>query len=288
MTELHDTTNGPEAASGSTRDRLAALRHVVLDMDGTIYLGRTLFPATRPFLTLLRELGIGFSFVTNNSSRSRSEYGRHLSDLGIEVAADAIVTSAQATIHYLQENVPAARRLLVLTTASALDDWRLAGFEIVDDDPDAVVVSFDVELTYERLCRTAYWISRGVPYVATHPDRVCPTDQPTVLPDCGAVCALLEASTGRRPEAIPGKPSPAMLSEIMHRHGLPAEAVGMVGDRLYTDVRMARDAGALAVLALTGEATAAEARDCPEPQRPDLIVRDLEELGDLLRAARPG
>lgn len=266
--------------------RLAKLRHLVLDMDGTIYLGRTLFEETLPFLALLDELDIGYSFVTNNSSRSRADYVAHLHELGIDVSPESVVTSAHATIHYLQQTIPDARRLLVLTTNSALEDWQLGGFEIVDDAPDAVVVSFDFDLTYQRLCQTAYWISRGTPYVATHPDRVCPTDQPTVLPDCGAICALLESATGRRPDAIPGKPNPAMLREILDRHQLPADAVGMVGDRLYTDVRMARDAGVLAVLTLTGEATRAEAGACLEAQRPDLIIDNLDDLGRRLRESR--
>lgn len=273
-------------ATTNVDDRLAKLRHIVFDMDGTIYLGRTLFDTTRPLLALLDEMGIGYSFVTNNSSRSRAGYAAHLSELGIDAAPESIVTSAHATIHHLRQAVPDARRLFVLTTDVALEDWRLGGFEIVEDSPDAVVVSFDVNLNYERLCRTAYWISRGLPYVATHPDRVCPTDRPTVLPDCAAICALLETATGRAPDAIPGKPNPTMLREILDRYALSADAVGMVGDRLYTDVRMARDAGVLAVLTLTGEATADDALMCPAAQRPDLIVANLKELGDLLTAAR--
>ena len=273
-------------ANMNVDDRLARLRHIVFDMDGTIYLGRTLFDATRPLLALLDGIGIGYSFVTNNSSQSRAGYVAHLRELGIDAAPESIVTSAHATIHHLRQAVPEARRLFVLTTDAALEDWRLGGFEIVDDSPDAVVVSFDVDLNYDRLCRTAYWISRGLPYVATHPDRVCPTDRPTVLPDCAAICALLETATGRGPDAIPGKPNPTMLREILDRYGLPVDAVGMVGDRLYTDVRMARDAGVLAVLTLTGEATAADALACPAAQRPDLIVADLKELGDRLTATR--
>ena len=109
---------------------------------------------------------------------------------------DAMWTSAHATIHYLQLMVPQARRLFVLGTPGLCDDFRLAGFEIVDERPDAVIVGFDTGLTYDRLARTAYWISHGLPYVATHPDRICPTDQPIVLPDCAAICALLETATG--------------------------------------------------------------------------------------------
>ena len=163
-----------------------------------------------------------------------------------------------------------------------------AGFALTadsaKDEPDAVVAGFDTELTFARLCRTAYWISQGKPFVATHPDRICPTDQPTVLVDCGAVCAALERAVGRGPDVVLGKPDPRMLRGILGRHALAPEELAMVGDRLYTDMAMARKAGALGVLVLTGETTrAAAARHSPPP---DLVVSGLAELGEHLRAAR--
>jgi HAD superfamily hydrolase (TIGR01450 family) len=267
-------------------DRLEKIRHVVLDMDGTIYLGHRLFPETLPFLATLRELGVGYSFVTNNCSRSRAEYASHLREMGIEAPPDSVVTSIDATIRHLRTQLPAAKRLFVLSSLGSCDDLRLDGFEIVTKSPDAVVVGFDLDLTYNKLCRTAYFIKQGLPYLATHPDRICPTDEPTVLPDCAAICALLETATGRKPDAIPGKPAATMLEGVMARHDVSAGETAMVGDRLYTDVRMARDAGVLAVLTLTGEANAQEAKMLPAPQRPDLIINNLAELAQQIRAAR--
>ncbi len=206
--------------------------------------------------------------------------------MGIHVSPDAIATSAQATVHHLHSHLPAVNRLFVLGTAGLCDDLQSGGYEIVDDRPDAVVVGFDSGLTYDRLARTAYWIAQQLPYVATHPDRVCPTDEPTVLPDCGAICALLESATGRRPDAVPGKPSPAMLHSIVERHGLQAHEIAMVGDRLYTDIRMARDAGALAILTLTGETRVDDVDKAPVRERPDLVVADLDELSRLLQESR--
>jgi NagD protein len=156
----------------------------------------------------------------------------------------------------------------------------------VADRPDAVVVGFDPELTYDRLARTAYWISQSLPYIATHPDRVCPTDRQIVLPDCGAICALFESATGRRPDAVPGKPSSAMLDAILERNGLAPNETAMVGDRLYTDMRMARDSGSVAILTLTGETIRAQVDSCPASDRPDLVVADLEELARTFEAAK--
>jgi HAD superfamily hydrolase (TIGR01450 family) len=265
---------------------LAKIRHIVLDMDGTIYLGETLLAHTLPFLAALARLGIGHSFVTNNCSRSRAEYVRHLREIGIESKADSILTSAHATIHHLNSKLPGAKRLFVLGTAGLDEDLSLARFEIVDDGPDAVIVGFDTNLTYDRLSQTAYWISRGLPYVATHPDRVCPTDRPIVLPDCGAICSLLETATGRRPDAVPGKPSRLMLEAIFAEHDVGPAEVALIGDRLYTDIRMARDAGAVAVLTLTGETKRADLDSCPHDQLPDVVVPNLGEFANLLEAAR--
>jgi HAD superfamily hydrolase (TIGR01450 family) len=268
--------------------RLKNIRHVALDMDGTIYSGGTLFDSTRPFLALLGGLGIGYTFLTNNSSKSSKDYLAHLTKIGINATPDQLYTSTQATIEYLREQMPKARRLFVLGTASMRREMEAAGFELTADsareEPDAVVVGFDTELTYARLCRTAYWVSQGKPFIATHPDRICPTDQPTVLVDCGAVCAALESAAGRAPDVVLGKPDPCMLRGILHRHALAPEQLAMVGDRLYTDMAMARKAGALGVLVLTGEATKAQADRHTPP--PDLVLSGLAELGKCLSAAR--
>jgi NagD protein len=265
---------------------LAAIRHIVFDLDGTLYLGGKLFPHTLPFLAGLRRWNIGHSFVTNNCSRSRQEYVEKLNKIGIDADPESISTSAQATIHYLHTRLPHVHRLFVLGTPGLFDDFRQAGFEIINERPDTVVVGFDTALTYDRLCQTAYWISQGLPYIATHPDRVCPTDQATVLPDCGAICALLETATGRKPDSIPGKPNPQMLEAVYARHNLAPHEVALIGDRLYTDIRMARDAGALGILTLTGETKRADLDNCPPNQRPDLVISNLGELAELLEGTR--
>jgi HAD superfamily hydrolase (TIGR01450 family) len=267
---------------------LAEIRHVALDMDGTIYSGGTLFASTKPFLALLGRLGIGHTFLTNNSSKSTQDYLARLEKIGIAAAPEQLYTSTQATIEYLRQQMAAVKRLFVLGTASMSRELEAAGFTLTadsaGDEPDGVVVGFDTELTYAKLCRAAYWISQGKPYVATHPDRICPTDQATVLVDCGAVCAALEQATGRRPDVVLGKPDPCMLRGILRRHSLEPSQLAMVGDRLYTDMAMAHRAGAVGVLVLTGETTSeAVAKHSPAP---DLVVAGLSELGDQLQAVR--
>ncbi len=268
--------------------RLNDIRHLALDMDGTIYSGGTLFESTLPFLALLRELGIGHTFLTNNSSKSAKDYLARLLEIGIPTTPDQLYTSTQATIEHLRQHLSAVRRLFVLGTMSMRGELEAAGFVLTadsaSDEPDGVLVGFDTELTFSRLCRAAYWIRKGKSFVATHPDRICPTDQPTVLVDCGAVCAALEQAAGRAPDVVMGKPDPCMLRGILSRNALTPSQLAMVGDRLYTDMAMARLAGALGVLVLTGETTAEEGAN--HSPAPDLVVSGLAEFGEQLRSAR--
>ena len=180
------------------------LEHIALDMDGTIYMGSDLFDCTLPFLALLREKGIGYSFLTNNPTKSAEDYIARLASMGVECAPNQIYTTAMGAIDYLHTERPELRRLFILGTESMTREFMAAGFEptadSAEDEPDAVLVAFDTTLTYDRLCRAAWWIAQGKPYIATNPDRVCPTNLPTVLVDCGSLCAALATATGREPD----------------------------------------------------------------------------------------
>ncbi len=261
---------------------LARIRHVVLDMDGTIYKGSRLFPCALPFLERLQLLGIGCTFLTNNTSRSKSDYVEKLRLFGIAAGEEQIFTPADSAIIYLRERLPLAKSIAVLGTPSLCRQFEEAGFKVGWDAPEAVIAGFDTTLTYERLCRAAYWIGQGLPFVATHPDLICPTDEPTVLVDCGSICAALTAATGRRPVVL-GKPDPSILLDLCRRLDLAPVQVAMVGDRIYTDVAMAQRAGVFAVLVLSGEATREDAAALSPP--PDLIAGHVGELGILLERA---
>ena len=270
------------------KQRLAGIRHVALDMDGTIYMGNALFPFTIPFLRRLREMGITYSFLTNNPSKSLDDYLLKLHKMGIEATEEEMYTTTVATIDYLKAHYPSARRLFLLGTPSMISQFEKAGYistaDSADDVPDVVIAAFDMSLVYSRLCRAAWWIAQGLPYIATNPDRVCPTNERTVLVDCGSICRCLEHATGRRPEITLGKPDPNMLIGIEQQKQLRPEQIAMVGDRIYTDIEMARNAHAFGVLVLSGETTLEVAQAAPH--QPDLIVENIGELGSLLALAR--
>jgi NagD protein len=169
-----------------------------------------------------------------------------------------------------------------------ISQFEKAGFISTSDDPDdmpdIIVAAFDMTLSYSRLCRAAWWISQGLPYIATNPDRVCPTNERTILVDCGSICRCLESATGRKPDITLGKPDPNMLVGILQQKHLQAEEIAMVGDRIYTDIAMAFNANALGCLVLSGETTLEVAKAAP--RQPDLIVENIWELGQLLEEAR--
>jgi len=270
------------------KSKLAKIKHVALDMDGTIYMGDSLFPYTIPFLERLKRMNISYSFLTNNPSKSLDDYLQKLAKMGIQATEEEMYTTTVATIDYIKAHYPSARRLYLLGTPSMISQFEKAGFVSTADDandvPDLIIAAFDMTLTYSRLCRAAWWISQGIPYIATNPDKVCPTNLPTVLVDCGSICKCLEHATGRQPDITLGKPDPNMLIGILQQKHLRPDEIAMVGDRIYTDIAMAQNAGAVGVLVLSGETTIDVANSAPNP--PDVIAANIGELGELLAEAQ--
>ena len=154
------------------------------------------------------------------------------------------------------------------------------------DETECVVMGFDTELTFQKLWDVSKILltKKDIPYIATNPDKVCPTNLPTVLVDCGSICKCLEHATGRQPDITLGKPDPNMLIGILQQKQLQPDQIAMVGDRIYTDIAMAQNAGAVGVLVLSGETTIEVANAAPNP--PDGIVQNIGELGDLLAEAQ--
>ena len=268
---------------------LSKIKRVAFDMDGTIYKGGTLFPYTKDVFETLERIGVDYTFLTNNSSKSAKDYLAKILKLGLKATPDNITTSASATFFYLKKRYPNVKKVYVLGTASLREEFEDHGYYMIDEynekeEPELVVVAFDTTLTYDRLCKGTYWIGQGKPYVATHPDTVCPTDLDTILVDCGAVQALIKDVTGREPEAVPGKPDEDMIGGIMDKYGLERDEIMMVGDRIYTDMEMARRAKIPGVLVLTGEATLETLKE--SGLTPELVLDNISVLRDLLVQAK--
>lgn len=259
--------------------RLAGIRCFILDMDGTFYLGDAILPGALDFMRLLAASGRDYLFLTNNSSRSADFYAEKLTKMGWAATPDDILTSGEATALYLQDQKPGAR-ILLLGTPDLAGEFLRQGFALVEESPDFVVLGFDKTLTYEKLVKACRSIAQGVPFIATHPDFNCPTED-GFIPDCGAMIAFIEASTGVAPLVV-GKPNAAIVDAVFARRRYQPGEVAIVGDRIYTDVATGKNAGLLSVLVLSGEtkaqhlATAALA--------PDLIFENLGALAQAMAA----
>ena len=234
---------------------LTEKRLFLLDMDGTIYLDEALFLGTKPFLRAVREEGGRYLFLTNNSSRSVDAYIAKLGRMGIAAAREDFLTSVDALIADLAGRPP-YQSCYVLGTRSFQDQLRETGIPVTDrrsDRVDCLLIGFDTELTFQKLEDACILLNRGVDFIATNPDWVCPTWYGSV-PDCGSVCEMLRRATGRSPRVI-GKPQPAMALLALERTGFPPEQALMVGDRLYTDIAAGANAGIDTAFVLSGEGT---------------------------------
>lgn len=229
----------------------------LLDMDGTIYLDNDLFDGTIDFLNHVKSVGGRYVFMTNNSSRSVESYIEKLASLGISADKDDFMTSTDATILYLSDKP--YKKIYAFGTTSFYDQLKSAGLPVVrelSDDIDCLCMGFDTELTFKKLEDACILLNRGIDYIATNPDWVCPTWYGYV-PDCGSVSEMLYNATKRRPRFI-GKPNPEMPNLAVEKYGFSKEETVVIGDRLYTDIACGVNAGIDTVFVLSGEGTLAD------------------------------
>ena len=149
------------------------------------------------------------------------------------------------------------------------------GISTDDQNPEYVVLGYDTEISYDKISKGSVFMHQGVPLVASHPDMVCPSPEGG-LPDVGAYLAMLKVTTGKDPEHITGKPNPGMIMHKINELGLKPSECAMVGDRLYTDMEMAIQAGCVSVLVLSGEATAADLEESGKIV--DVVVNSVDSL----------
>lgn len=257
----------------NAKKQLSQINTYMLDLDGTFYLGDILFPWSLGFILRLKELGKNFIFVTNNSSRNATYYVTKLTKMGVELQPDQVFTSGEATRYFLRLN-QYPNNIYLVGTPDLEDEFKQAGYNLTTDNPAAVVLGFDLTLTYAKLCRACDLIRNGVPFIATHPDFNCPTPQGPI-PDCGSFIEAIKASTGVSPKII-GKPYPEMVEALCAKFNLNRQAVAMIGDRLYTDIAMGQQSGITSILVLSGETRISDLEN--SPFHPDLIAADLGEV----------
>lgn len=260
---------------------IAGMKLFLFDMDGTLYLGNRLYDFTIDLLTQIRRTGGRYLFMTNNSSKSVADYIKKLAKLGIEATREDFITSSQATAYYLKKHHN-GQILYVCGTNSLKEELRSEGFTVTEDAEEAqcIVMGFDTELTFKKLEDVSWLLlTREIPFIATNPDLVCPTEFGSV-PDCGSVCQMIYNATGKRPVVI-GKPSPLMPELAMERLGVSKEETCVIGDRIYTDVKSGLNAGITGILVMSGETTPQILAESPD--KPHLVLEDAGEILEILK-----
>lgn len=265
-----------------TRSVIEKIKLYLFDMDGTLYLGSKLYDFTIELLSEIRRTGGKYLFITNNSSRSVADYVKKLAKLGIEATRDDFMTSSQATAYYLHKHHE-GQRLYVCGTESLKEELRNEGFTVTEniDEVDCIVMGFDTELTFQKLHDVSYLLLTRpeLPYIATNPDLVCPTEFGSV-PDCGSVCGMIYNATKKRPIVI-GKPSALMPELAMDKLGVSKEETCVVGDRIYTDVKSGLNAGCIGILVMSGETTYEILAESPD--KPHLVLESARKILDILK-----
>ena len=249
----------------------------LLDMDGTIYEENRIFDGTLQLLQHIEKSGGQYVFLTNNSSKSVEDYIKKVTAMGIRADRDNFFTSSQATVLYLQEHFPGAL-IYCQGTESLVQELRDSGIRVtteMDLMADSVLVGFDTELTFQKLRNTCELLTKkDIPYIATNPDFVCPTDYGFV-PDCGSMCIGIRYATGKMPLVI-GKPEPTMIYIAQKKFGKSAEDAVLIGDRLYTDIASGVNAGITTIAVLSGEAKYEEIQ--AYEKQPSYVFQSVKEI----------
>ena len=233
----------------------------LFDMDGTIYEEENLFDGTLDLLNEIKNQGGRYVFITNNSSRSITDYVNKVNQLGIAASEDNFFTSVQATSIWLEENFPNAR-IYCQGTKSLIEELKKAGHIITEkvEPVDVVLVGFDTEISTDKIRNTCEILSnQQVKYIATNPDWACPVSF-GFIPDCASICEMIKHATNKWPQFI-GKPEPVMVDMVRNKFGYTKEMTVVVGDRLYTDIMAGINAEVDTICVLTGEATTSEIMD---------------------------
>lgn len=256
---------------------LKKIKCFVLDLDGTFYLGENMLEGSKEFLEELENQSISFKFFTNNSSKNARIYVDKIRKMGYPAKNDMMMISNQVIINYLKENMD-GKKIFVLGNDYLKGDFKEAGIELVEEDADVVVVGFDTSLAYSNVLKACDFIRNGADFLQVNPDFNCPIEN-GFMPDCGSICAMITASTGKKPKCF-GKPSPHALQYILKYTGFKESEIAFIGDRLYTDIAIGKDNDSTTILVLTGETKIEDLKD--SKVQPSLVFQSLGSLKDVI------
>lgn len=274
-------TEPEKAGARAPPTMTAGFQAAFVDLDGTVYRGNRLVPGAASGVRALRESGVDVLFLTNKAIERRRDYVEKLADLGIETTRDRVVNSGWVTARYVATHYPNSEAF-VIGEEPLVEEFRVAGVDVTQESAgDLLVASMDREFSYEKLKLALATIENGTPFLATNPDRTCPTED-GAIPDAAGMISAVEGITGRELDAVIGKPSATMVETALDVVGADHGECLVVGDRLETDIRMGERAGMTTVLVLSG---VTERDDLIDTEiQPDYVIETLEGLGDVLSA----
>lgn len=253
----------------------------ILDLDGTVYLGDTLLPGAKEVTDTISQKGIPRVFLSNNPTRDRGMYVEKLNRLGLSVRPEEVITTVFTTTQWILQNAPDAT-VYPIAEEPLVRALREAGIAMSDDPRkiDIIIASYDRDLHWKKLqiAFEAIWYHKRAYMIATNPDLFCPFPEGRGEVDAGAVIAALEATTGEPLRVNCGKPSPVMVRTIAAALGIELSRSLIVGDRLYTEIRMGIDAGVDTALVLTGETTAEALTKQPAENLPTYTIPSIAGL----------
>ncbi len=267
-------------------NNLSAAKLFIFDLDGTVYQSGQLIGEAKDTLQFLRNRGAKIVYLTNNSISTQEEYKEKLTALGILEAGDVIYSSLDCTVDFFHKYLK-DKKVYAVATKAVRDYLQSQGIDLVNDtDPyqaDVVLLTYDKELTYQKIVTANELLVMGKEYIATHPDAVCPTSGISA-PDAGTFIEMFKISSGREPNMILGKPYPFMANFLINTLGFSKEQTFMVGDRLYTDILFGVNSGLNTIIVLSGETTESMYKE--SKIRSDYVLKDINEIPKYIREGK--
>ncbi len=254
----------------------------LFDIDGTVSVGNTFIDGAKEFLEYISQTGRKYIFITNNSTKSVSDYILKFRNMGLETTDENFVTASTAAVKYIR-NKYKERKIYTIGTKSFVKELKKGGINAVESfekDTACVLVGFDNELTYEKIETACHILSTtNADYAATNPDLVCPAPF-GFIPDCGSICRMINEAVKKEPVFI-GKPESLIADMCLENTGLSREETLVVGDRLYTDILLGVKNGIDTAAVLTGETDAQEIK--LSSYKPDYVFNSVKDLFNAIK-----
>lgn len=249
----------------------------LLDKDGTLSLGNQILDGTKEFIQALRESNKLFSVATNNSSKTGDNHLKNLNAMGLNFKSENMIVSLDVAIDYLQHKE--VKKLFWIANEN-VSTYLKNIFEYDKHSPDAILITFDTDLNYNKLVTLTNLLHKNIPYYVTHSDIVCPTEGYDI-PDVGTFIKIMEMTTGRSPDISFGKPSQYYINYIKNKYNIQESDMVIIGDRLYTDIKLAENNDITSILVLSGETTQEEYNK--SSINADIIVNSVSDLNNFLK-----